>query len=243
LNYKYFSCWSCGKLPALETFALLLRLTYPQARQLLGGIDSEHIERRVQVSGKLKEPDGLGPLLKPHKDYLKGRGFKIKELEELWKIKGIGHLHARLAWRIYIPILADQRYISWTTRTIGSSSRRYISAEANEEAVSMKQVLYGGDYCQHSVMVCEGPTDVWRIGKGAVSLLGTEYTRSQVLALSVFPRRFICFDNVPEAQKRAKKLANDLSVFDGETRNIKLDAKDAASASEKEVQKLRAMLD
>jgi hypothetical protein len=54
-----------------------------------------------------------------------------------------------------------------------------------------------------------------------------------------YPRRAICFDNEPEAQKRARDLYNLLVDFPGETMRIELDAKDAGEASERERKRLR----
>jgi hypothetical protein len=133
--------------------------------------------------------------------------------------------------------------VSWTTRATGESNpRRYISANADQSKFSIKDVLYGADYCKHTVIVFEGPVDVWKIGPGATALIGLQYSRAQLMQIARFPKRYICLDSTPDAQKVAMKLCTDLMMFSGKTYNIKLDAKDAGEASDKEVEKLKALL-
>ncbi len=127
-----------------------------------------------------------------------------------------------------------------TTRAIGDRvQERYISASFEQEAVNHKTLVYGSNYCQHSVVVVEGPIDAWRVGPGAGALFGTAFTPMQVLRLTKFPYRYICFDNSSVAQARARELAEELSVFPGTTEVIELDALDPGSASKKEIQLLR----
>ena len=105
-----------------------------------------------------------------------------------------------------------------------------------------KELLYGEDYCRGSVIIHEGPTDVWRTGPGAVALLGTGFTDAQVLRLSHYGLRIVCFDSEPAAQRRANKLCSLLDGFPGETINVVLDSKDPGSATPKEIAKLRKLL-
>ena len=93
-------------------------------------------------------------------------------------------------------------------------------------------------------MIVEGPLDVWRIGFGAVATMGTSFSTTQILKLSKYPIRITCFDNEPKAQRRAERLHADLGLFPGVNQNIFLETgKDAASASDKEIQKVRSLLD
>jgi hypothetical protein len=52
----------------------------------------------------------------------------------------------------------------------------------------------------------------------------------------------VCFDNQAVAQRKARALCDELSAFGGETLNVILDAKDAGSATDKEIRKLRRLL-
>jgi hypothetical protein len=189
--------------------------------------------------GRLELPAGLVPLMKQHKRYLQGRGFDADDLVRLWGIQAIG-LAVDLAWRIFIPAYYQGQVVSWTTRSISDNvTSRYWSAGQDQESMPLKHLLYGEQYCQNTVIVTEGPLDAWAIGPGAVSVCGVSYTQQQVSRMVRYPTRVICFDNEPDAQRRALKLAESLSAFNGDTYNVLLSGKDAASSPKREIELLR----
>jgi hypothetical protein len=195
------------------------------------------------VRGTLVLPKGIGDFQPAHKRYLQNRGICFESLARLWGVRGIG-IHATLPWRLFIPIQFQGRVVSWTTRSISDKGVvRYMSAPADHEAVNHKRILYGEDFCRHAIIVHEGPTDAWRTGPGAVATCGTGFSRSQVLRISKYPIRVICFDNETEAQKRSSHLCDLIESFPGETYNVTLSAKDAAEATEMEIKELRRFLE
>ncbi len=179
-----------------------------------------------------------GPLLKAHRAYLRGRGFDPEQIEAVWGIGGIG-VASRLAWRLFIPVHLGGEVVSWTTRAIGDDPVRYVSARPEEEALPIHSLLYGEDYLRYAVVVCEGPTDAWRIGPGAVALMGVKYTQAQVVRIARYPRRIICFD--PDAQERSRALASELAPFPGETLVVVPGAKDIAESSPDDIEEVRAL--
>lgn len=241
LEHGYTSCWTCGYHSLVSVVEEILSVGSTQAKDLLKTMSLSRFKREDKPRGNLKLPEGIGLLHQSHQAYLKDRKFDPDELVRLWGIKGIS-IATRLNWRVWIPVYKDNEIYSWTTRGITNKEPRYINARPSEERISMKRMLYGEDYCNHSVIVHEGCTDVWRTGPGAVALMGVVYTRTQLERLSRFPLRVICFDNESDAQRRATKICNDLSVFPGKTINVILNAKDAASASPQEITLLRRML-
>jgi DNA primase len=176
--------------------------------------------------------------------YLSKRGFDYKEIQWLWQIKGIGIAERKLMWRLFIPVLHNNEVVSWTTRSIRDNTKyKYISAGPEQELLPHKNILYGSDYARHTVIIVEGPLDVWRIGPGAVATFGTAFTKQQVLALLKYPRRVVCYDNEKEAQDQALKLCDALGVFGGETLNVTLESKDPDEAKPKEIKRLRKFLE
>lgn len=236
------SCWTCGHVDLLEALRELSGRPTSGIIELLSGLDRYRIKKQEKVGGKLKLPDGLvwGELrmMPLHRGYLERRGFDVRKLIEFWKLGSIG-LAARLAWRIFVPIHLGGKVVSWTTRSVADKGVRYVSAPADCEEVPAKHLLYGEDHVRHGVIVCEGPADVWKIGPGAVATMGIGWTREQLLRISRFPVRAICFDSEPLAQERAKKLCLALEPFCGTTMRVELDAKDAGSAGGGEIRKLR----
>lgn len=240
VSYPVANCWACGRHRLIDTLMELTKEPFHVVKQLLDELDVDISVPVKAVRDKLVLPKGLGPLKKAHVKYLEGRGFKTKKLVKLWEIQGIGAA-ANLQWRIFIPIFHKNQMASWTTRSISNKGVRYITARPDQEVISAKDLLYGEQYCRHSVAVHEGATDVWRVGPGSVATMGTAYSRMQLARVARYPLRIVCFDNEPAAQERARQMADELSVFPGRTLNVCLDAKDPGSASDAEVKKLRAL--
>lgn len=236
LAAKFFACWKCGGHQGRATLARL-GVDRDKAQALLKG--AGRAEWSETKRAELKEPGGRIDLLPAHRRYLKGRGFDPDEVQRIWKVEGIG-LAARLSWRLYLPIIERGERVSWTTRAIGDKvEQRYISAAADQEALSHKQLVYGLDYCFHAAVIVEGPIDAWAIGPGGAALFGTAFTAGQVARLARIPYRYIVFDSSTDAQVRARSLCCSLSCFPGTTELIELDAKDPGSASARELSLLR----
>ena len=235
LNTGRSNCWSCGRKNSVSALASVCGVSKSVARTAI--VDTAvHIDEKPL--GSLIPLKGVGELQQPHRIYLKKRGFNPDVISKLWGIRGIG-LALRCQWRIYIPIFDKfGREISWTTRAIGNSKQRYISAKSSEEAIPHKEILYGADLARNTIIIVEGPLDSWAVGAGAVATFGTSITSSQLIEISKYPLRVICLDR--EAQKQANKLAKDLSVFPGITHNVVLETgADPADASTEEIQELR----
>ena len=240
LQYGYSNCWSCGAVSMMEVLEYH-ELDSRQNRLLVRSARGPGPRRVEKQKAKLKLPKRLGPMLSAHRKYLKDRGFNPDKLEGLWDLKGIGYA-AKLAWRIFIPVYRRGEIVTWTTRSLNDSGTRYISASGDEAPVNIKHVMYGGDYVRHTCLVFEGPTDVWSVGPGAIATCGTSYSRSQVLAISRVPTRYICFDSETAAQRRARQLCSMLEVLPGNTFLVQLDAKDASLSTPKEKRALRKLL-
>jgi len=238
LASNYTHCWKCGgHFP--DQVLVELGVAKNKARALLKGLDIPEPTESPVSRNVVRIPSGLEPLPRAHRDYLRGRGFNPKKIARLWQVQGI-RIHSRLPWRIYIPIHYRGEVVSWTTRTISAEvQQRYVSASAEEEKMNHKSMLYGQDYCHHSIVVVEGPMDAWNIGPGACALFGTAFTSAQVRKLVEHPYRYIVFDNTPDAQERAAELGDQLSAFPGITEVINLDADDPGSATTKEIRLLR----
>lgn len=233
------NCWRCGPQGLTYMLHLLTGESYNTCKKLISDTSAVHYEEKT--SGTLVLPKGLGPMQSVHKSYLRKRGFDWGFIESDWGVQGIG-VAAKLQWRLFIPIYSNGTMVSWTTRCLGDKGLRYVSAGKDEEAVSKKRLLYGEQYAGHSIAVCEGPMDVWRIGLGAVATLGTGFSLAQVDKISKYPERYIVFDNEPTAQTRANQLCDLLSVFPGKTCNIVLDADDPGSASTEEINRIRRLI-
>ncbi len=237
--HAYASCWTCGPQYLQKALIELSGRPWQEVKGLLGGMETSRAPRE-KPTGTYQPPQGVGPLLGPHKRYLKSRGFDPEELSRVWGVKGIG-MAARHAWRLFIPVVYRGKEVSWITRGLTDEGKRYVNASPEEEALPMKSTLLGGDFCRHAVVVVEGPFDAFRVGPGAAATMGLVVTPPQVLFLSRFPVRCVCFDSEWKAQDRARKLCQELSVFPGKTTRVELSSPDPGSASGKEIKQLRRL--
>jgi len=239
------SCWQCGRRDLREALALITRLPARKVGALVRDLPrAPRTASKVPLArGRLRTPGGLEPLSERHQEWLRGRGLDPDQMKRLWGLRGIG-LSARMAWRIWVPVHLDGEAVSWTTRSIGNVPKRWIHAQPDEEVWPIKSLLYGWDYVRGSVIVVEGPSDVWRVGPGAAALFGVVPTILQIRLLSSVPRKVICFDREPpEAQRAARHLAEQLQAFPGETLVVELSSADPGEATDEEVAELRSYLE
>jgi hypothetical protein len=241
LAKRYTHCWNCGSIPLWTVLRDLTQLRPQQIFDLIGELPRDEIVS-ISHTGKLELPYGVEELGRDHQEYIRDRRLSPLEISRTWKVKGIGQ-HGSHRWRLFIPVEQRGEVVSWTTRSIISGKEpRYLSARPDQSKVPIENCLYGVSRTHHSVCVVEGPIDTWTIGPGAVAILGLRTSPSQLEQLSRFPVRYICFDREEEAQRRARKLRDDLSVFPGKTANILLEAKDPGSASREEINHIRGLL-
>lgn len=238
LAYGYMNCWRCGKLKTAHVLVSASGESYKNVLELLKGLPLEEAPRERRT-GKLELPPYRDKLQDYHKKYLYNRGLhNTHRLCKLWGLEGFPG-YGDFKWRIFIPIHHNGEVVSWTTRSLGDEGLRYRSAEPHQEKYFHKDLLYGEDYVRDTIIVCEGPVDVWTIGPGAVATFGLTYSSTQLARIARYTSRVICFDNEPDAQRVARRLCSDLEGFDGKTYNVVLGGKDANSSPKKEIRELR----
>lgn len=238
LNGFVARCWKCGSHPLPKALQALSGAPWAAIKELLSGL-SRTAWKPVERLGRIELPLGLGPLLKPHRTYLRGRGFDPDSLAMLWGVQGIG-LASSLSWRLFIPVTYLGVVVSWTTRSLVDDGIRYLSAPPKMEALPHKSLLYGEDMVTTSIIIHEGPADVWATGPGSVATFGDVPTQAQISKMSKYPRRCVCFDSEPEARRRAQALCAQLAVFTGVTERAEMESsKDPGGADSRELAELR----
>ena len=238
--HPFVSCWRCGPHRLGDSLAEASGRPLHEVLKLLGDVDRDR-EPEPERRGKLVLPKGVVPMQKMHRRYLESRGFDADKIEDVWGVQGIG-IADRLAWRLWIPIRdRTGKLVSWTTRSLlDCKDRRYITASPDEEIVNAKHLLYGEHLAGHGIVIVEGPTDAWRIGPGAVATLGVNWTDAQVAAMLRHPVRAVLFDAEPEAQRRARRLCDELAVHPGRTVRLELETgNDPATADQAEIDQIR----
>lgn len=231
------NCYKCGPKGVAAVLAKLTGLPYKETA-LLAKLSDAVLESKVY--GVYKPPQGLVDLTKADRAYLRDeRKMDPDLLVSRYGLKSIGPFSG-LPRGIFIPITHRQRPVSWQIRyREAQDGFRYRTAGDAEKSMSEKDILFGAEFCTHTIIIVEGFFDMANVGPGAVCTFGLAYTAKQLLQMTHFARRVVVFDNSDDAQKQASKLAAELSVFPGETFQICLDADDPGSASRSEVEKLR----
>lgn len=223
LNSGVFSCWRCGERggPA-KLVKTLLDLewfeAYREVERFSSGLPpkrSEPLSDRRWKDSSLKIPAGFTKQFpRMHLEYLAGRGFNPGRLIEdfdLWAVGPAGFFR----WRVVAPIKIGGKIVSFVGRDVtGRSESKYLIESTDRALLPRRQLVYNLDRVPNdSCLIVEGPADVWRIGDGAVALLGTKFSPEQAWLL--FDRGIrqcsVMFDPEPEAQQSARRLAALLS--------------------------------
>lgn len=237
LSHGYCCCWHCGPINRVAVLSKLAQCNVKTVCQLLNEVQTTITEK---PTGKYTPPPGVGILKSCHLSYLNSRKINPKDAKKLWNIQGIDQDGGDHAWRLFIPITHNGVPVSWTTRAIGKSPIRYMTAKPEQESRSHRQCLFGLDYVRSAAIIVEGAMDAMRIGPGAVATLGIGLSQAQITLLSKIPIRTICFDSEQRAQHKARDLARTLEVMDGTTTVVELQTgKDPSDASDEEIQELR----
>jgi len=225
-EFNAFSCWRCGKHGVKETLVLLFKCSPSDAIGFMREFGLRQTAQNrplVARPATFRLPPDFRPLGKVHRAYIDARGFSSAVLEDLWDVMGTSNT-GTYKYRLGIPIVYNGVPVSYTTRDItGRAKNKYMSCPVDKEAVHHKDILYGLDKVpKDRVLVVEGPTKVWRLGRGSVATFGIKFTKAQIEILRTFKHRFVLFDNEPLADRQARRLADALAMFSGKTEMLRL---------------------
>lgn len=218
-------CWRCGSHPIIDALSHILELPPSRVRSLLQeyriNITRKRVEPKVAIF-PLKFPSPNSRLTSYYKRYLERRNFDPRELEAEWEIRQTGPVSTLdgipYSHRILIPIRWNGEVVTFQARDITEKSpQKYLACPKRREKIHHKDILYGKQEAWRNprgIIVVEGVTDVWRLGRYAAATFGIKFKMEQVLQLSkVNDRFFIIFDEEPQAQKQAKELATKLKAL------------------------------
>jgi len=180
-----------------------------------------------------------------HANYLRQRRYDPEQLSELYGITGL--LDAPdFKYRVIIPIYFKKKLVTYIGRDItGEATIPYKNLPESKSILTTKEIVYGIDDVGDTAIIVEGAFDRWRLGYGAVALLGMVFTQAQLRMLAERVKTaYVCFDNESQAQSLAKELAYQLDFCGVETFNVKLPngVKDPDNLNRKQVASLRSQI-
>ena len=246
----HYNCWNCGHHWQDQVIEKLLGITNYEARNIIEqyetviGLRQEKKKLKFKNKTSIKLPKGTYDLQPMHRKYLIKRNFDPDKIESIWNIRGT-HWIGEYSYRIIAPIFLNNKIVSYIGRDITEKSNlRYKACKIENEIIHYKHIVYGADYIKdRKAIIVEGITDVWRFGKGAIAMFGTNYTKQQILFLTkLIDKAFIIFDK--GAYLQTKKLCEDLIGLLSHVEIITLPdfVKDPAELTQKDADDLKKEL-
>jgi len=214
IEFGNMNCWRCGKHNIFEWLKKVLPNSIKhkvpaiiQQYQITG--HKKHVVKPEMVRKRnIKPPFGSKSLGTRHIQYLKSRSFEPKKLIPLWNLQGTFNLSKSWNWRIIAPIHnQDRQIVAYTGRALSDEIRPRWKTSENEEMVEdPKKLIYGIEKVnpEKGVLIVEGPSDVWRMGPGAVGLLGIDWKVEQAGILSHLNIALLCSTQKSKLKKRQK---------------------------------------
>lgn len=249
------NCWRCGSHGLFNVLRILLNVNSNELRNILNkymDMDAlylfskrKKLKNRLNENIKIKTP--YIDLTEKHRKYLQKRNYDVDSLINIWGLKSFDRI-GDYKYRIFIPIYFKNKIVSYQGRTTSDTViPRYKTCSKEDELIHHKYIVYGYDYAvmNDSIIVVEGVTDAWRIGTGAVATFGITYTITQALLLANFKKVYIMYDNEKNAIRQAKNLGKDISLIGNSEVYVltNYDSDDPGNLSEKEIKKVRKLLE
>ena len=213
-----FHCWICGCKGSITRFVqMAAQINYYQAKIMVAKFSDEIVfqdekEEKI-ITGNILPKEATNKLPILHRNYLLKKNFDPDYLQRQYQIMAC-YTTGNYAYRLIIPIIINNIIVNFTARDVSEQQEPKYKNCPNEKAIiPMKRILYNIDTIRNKAIIVEGPTDVWRIGKGCCAMMGVEYTSTQLsmLANKNLEEIYIMYDE--DAILKAEKLAIAVSAF------------------------------
>jgi hypothetical protein len=219
-----FVCWRCGKHKTTETIAAILNVSWKESKRIqeqYGGYTITNAAPKVEIHKRgFKYPSDTHELLPHHKMYLENRDYDPEQLERDWGLFSTGPMSVldqiNYSRRIIIPIEWDKRVVTFQGRDVtGKNPIKYKACPKPRELIEHQTILGGKqEHWGETGIIVEGFFDVFRLGFSSCCCFGIEYTPAQVrLIAKTFKRVAIAFDYEIQAQRKARKLKEQLGIY------------------------------
>ena len=243
---KKMNCWNCKKKGIITSLVRQIDgVSKTTAERIMSQYEDLYFHQSIpQEKEKIKfqlPKEATDVCTNNFTDYLIGRNFNPNIVIPKYQLKCSTHL-GNYKFRIIIPIIMYGRMMGFTSRDITDRAElRYKQCPKEMAVLPPDQWLYNIDTVGNVIGFVEGPFDVWRLGNGIVSNLGTTFSLSFVSILKNrgVKRAFIIYDATKQATKLSIKLRNLLSTVIPHVETIVLSEGDPAELSEQDVKTLR----
>lgn len=240
---KMFSCWGCGERGnPFKLIKALLQISFSDSIVIIKKFYNGDLEFIPAETGNdVIMPSDVLDLQMSGANYLKSRGFNPFHIRDKFKVKQTGALSflnhegkkSNFKHRLIIPIFMNRELVSFTGRDYTNKQiPKYKHVFIEACIIPPSSCLYNIDTVTDSCIIVEGPTDVWRLGDGVISLQGIQHTKEQIrfLAEKNLKKAVVFFDAGKEEE--ATKLAKILTGFISDVNVAYLDKGDPGELSD-----------
>jgi len=245
----FFHCWRCGEKGTIVKLLMELEgIPYHKAAKQAGEFDTKWVESfkqdiKERLNHNILPKEAKSELSDYHESYLQGRSFCPTQLRSEYDILGVGPI-GKYKFRVIAPCQIQGSAVNFTALAVMGQSPKYIHCPNEEAIIPMKSLLYNIDNVGKTMVITEGVTDVWRIGRGCVATMGMEFSKEQLSLIikSEVKTVFVIFDSGEVEKKKANHLALNLSGIVDHVEVIELSEGDPGDLSESDVKHLREEL-
>lgn len=253
---KTGSCWICGESCGCLTLVKVLldcdkREAWSEIKRF-NSDDLSWIPDQDYTGDSVIFPDGMVKgLTKGAWDYLKGRNYPVKELQQQFKLRSteygatlyVDDREWDFSNRVIVPVYMNRRLQCYLGRDYTDNhDPKYMNSPVVASITAPHHCIYNYDTLTGKIIILEGVTDVWRMGAKTGAFLGITYTAAQVrlLAQKRVTEANVLFDK--GAEKRAKLLATALTGVIDKVRVAYLDDGDPGELTHDEAMKIKYQL-
>jgi DNA primase len=249
-----FSCFLCGEKGGIVKLIAKLentpfRVAEEIAKKYTDNIfaDFNESENETIHIKQVAIPKGFTERFNDiHLNYLADRGFDADRIIRKFDLLA-SSITGDYRFRIFAPVYINRVLVNYQMRTVAHVEPKYISCKDSLAAYKLKSCLYNIDTVKKTVVLCEGITDVWKIGDGAVALFGKTITSEQILLLlkTGVERVVICLDSAekdPDSPANSRKISNKLTGLFKFVDTLELDKGDPGDMSQQEINDLKKLI-
>jgi DNA primase len=246
------SCWKCGgRGDFIKLVRLIDHCSYYEATKTVrefrwsGKSTPKEIEKDWPTESIALPKESTDDFPEPHKAYLIRRGFDPNELRRRYHLRAC-YLKGRYRYRVIIPVIINGLVVNFQGLDVTDRSpQHYRNASNQYAAVEGGRLLYNVDNADRAAVLVEGITDVWRVGFGAIAMLGSRITEGKIRLLKKMNlnRLYVMYDN--DAIERGKKAARTLAKIIKKVEYLEIpesDPDDYFRKNPKELTELRNLL-
>jgi len=252
LKSNLFSCWLCSETgDAVSLIQKVERCSFQKAVRILEeyqeyGEEKEEEKPDIKKKYKTLLPKHFKEIEAGKEPALVKQWFKKREFDlSICQKYNLGFVkHGEYQLRLIVPVFVDGVVVSWQAVDLtGRASIPYMDCPPDRAKINNKELLYGIDEVEDQLILVEGVTDKWRIGRGAVAAFTKNLSRKQKrFLIERIPKEVlikVVLDADTVKDKHGEKIAKELvSIYD-KVILFELKEGDPADLTKEEIERIR----